>query len=401
MVKVATKPYTLGRADSIALYIHIPWCIRKCPYCDFNSHAIRQPVTSTVQAVSTSLDPELETAYIQRLLNDLGNEISLLERPRKLSSVFVGGGTPSLLSEPAINQLFTGINKVLPLESDTECTVEANPGSSDINCFRAFQRAGVNRLSLGIQSFSDTALKQLGRVHNQAAARKAFAAARSVGFENINVDLMHGLPGQTVDAAMHDLDQAIALNSEHLSWYQLTIEPNTLFYSNKPDLPDEDDLWDIYRSGLEQLEQAGFQRYEISAFKKPGRACRHNLNYWRFGDYVGIGAGAHGKISFQSPLPGIHRTLKTRQPSDYLASPKRLVNLLQENDVMLEFLMNALRLVEGFSLSTFTAATGFSTIDLQPFLNRSKARGLLEFDQQRVKATPMGLRYLDDLLLMI
>ncbi|SVB53401.1 uncharacterized protein METZ01_LOCUS206255, partial [marine metagenome] len=197
----------MGTTDSIALYIHIPWCIRKCPYCDFNSHAIRQPVTSTIQAVSTSLDPELETAYIRRLLNDLDNEISHLERPRKLSSIFIGGGTPSLLSESAINQLFTGINKVLPLQTDTECTVEANPGSSDINCFRAFHGAGVNRLSLGIQSFSDAALKQLGRVHNQAAARKAFTAARSAGFENINVDLMHGLPGQTFDAAMHDLDQ--------------------------------------------------------------------------------------------------------------------------------------------------------------------------------------------------
>jgi oxygen-independent coproporphyrinogen-3 oxidase len=203
----------------------------------------------------------MEDAYIQRLLSDLDNEITQLERPRKLSSIFIGGGTPSLLSEPAINQLFTGINKLLPLETDTECTVEANPGSSDINCFRAFQRAGVNRLSLGIQSFSDAALKQLGRVHNQAAARKAFAAARSAGFENINVDFMHGLPGQTFAAAMHDLDQAITLNSEHLSWYQLTIEPNTLFYSNKPDLPDENELWSIYRFGLEKLEQAGFQRY--------------------------------------------------------------------------------------------------------------------------------------------
>lgn len=397
MNKLSAEPLSLAKIDAIALYIHIPWCIKKCPYCDFNSHAIRQPV----QPLSTHLDPELEAAYIQRLLTDLKNEVSQLETPRRLSSIFIGGGTPSLLSEGAIKRLFTGINQYLPLQADTECTVEANPGSSDINCFKSFHEAGVNRLSLGIQSFSDAALKKLGRVHNKAAAYRAFEAARSAGFENINLDLMHGLPGQTIQAAIHDLDQAIELCSEHLSWYQLTIEPNTLFYTHRPDLPTEQTLWNIYQTGLEYLQKAGFDRYEISAFKKPGRACRHNLNYWNFGDYIGIGAGAHGKISFKTPQPGIQRTLKTRIPNDYLKSPKRIVNLIQEEDLRLEFLMNALRLVEGFTLSRFSDSTGLSEKQLQPFLNSSKSRGLIEFDQKHVKPTPLGLRYLDDLLLMI
>jgi len=397
MSKISTGPRSLTNINAIALYIHIPWCIRKCPYCDFNSHAIRQPL----QSLSTHLEPELESAYIQRLLSDLKNEVSQLETPRKLSSLFVGGGTPSLLSEGAINRLFSGIDKLLPLQADTECTVEANPGSSDINCFKSFHQAGVNRLSLGIQSFSDAALKKLGRVHNKAAAYKAYEAARSAGFDNINLDLMQGLPGQTLEAAISDLDQAVALASEHLSWYQLTIEPNTLFYTQRPDLPAEQALWSIDQAGLEYLNNAGFHRYEVSAFKKPGKACKHNLNYWNFGDYIGIGAGAHGKISVQKPRPGIQRTLKTRVPNDYLNNPKRMANLIKDEDLLLEYLMNALRLVEGFARSDFSESTGLSQNQLQPFLNRSKAKGLVEFDHQRVKPTPLGLRYLDDLLLMI
>jgi len=368
----------------LSLYIHIPWCLQKCPYCDFNSHA------SGGEAV-----PEQE--YVDCLLSDLKDEAALAQG-RPLQSIFIGGGTPSLLSPEALSRLLSGVREQLDCVDGMEVTMEANPGTFEIDRFAGFREAGVNRLSIGVQSFDDGCLQQLGRVHDAEQAKQAIAAAKQLGFDRVNVDLMHGLPGQTPAMAQADLQQAIELGPDHLSWYQLTLEPNTLFYSQPPELPEEDDLVDIQEAGQELLQAAGFKQYEISAWCQPGNQAKHNLNYWRFGDYLGIGAGAHGKISvMQDGELQVTRRVKLRQPKAYMQAiqPLASVDTVAKEDVPLEFFMNALRLREGVSQGLYAQRTG-QNLDAVEALSRLRQRGLLEHD--RLQATELGWRFLNEVL---
>lgn len=378
--------------SSLGLYIHIPWCEKKCPYCDFNAHAL---------PVAHQLDPVLEMRYLKQLLLDLDQDIETFDLQAELTSVFFGGGTPSLLSAHGLGFLLTEVDKRLAITTTTECTLEANPGSSDQAKFLGYRAAGINRLSIGVQSFSDPALQQLGRTHTRSDARAAIDAARRAGFSNINLDLMHGLPGQTPDSALADLDYAAQFGPEHLSWYQLTIEPNTVFYSTKPALPSESFLQAITDQGLQWLQDQGFARYEISAFaRSEALQSRHNLTYWRFGDYLGIGAGGHGKLSRQNTAFEIHRTQKTRVPKDYLNSPNRRVTEVPVKERPIEFLMNACRLVEGFALADFEQTTGLPQNALETFIKKGTQQGLIRTSAGRLTPTAAGLEFLDSLLLL-
>ena len=364
----------------LGLYVHLPWCQSKCPYCDFNSHPLREALP--------------EAAYVEALLRDLEQEVAALEGA-VVTSLFLGGGTPSLFSGRAVADLLGGIRQRVDLAPHGEITMEANPGTAEARRFAAYRRAGVNRLSLGVQSFDDDRLRRLGRIHDAGQARKAFELARSAGFDNINLDLMYGLPGQSKAQALADLDQALSLEPEHLSWYQLTLEPNTPFHHRPPPLPDHETLWAIQEAGLARLAGAGYVRYEISAFARPGRRCRHNLNYWCYGDYLGIGAGAHGKLTQGGD---IGRYRKARHPRDYLNDQRRLDwRQVPPSERPLEFLMNALRLVDGVEEALFSARTGLASAVLEPGLSRLRAEGLLE--PGRLQATPRGLDFLDELLL--
>lgn len=369
----------------LSLYIHIPWCIRKCPYCDFNSHE------------STSTLPVHD--YIDALRDDLVTDIAAFAVETEISSIFLGGGTPSLLPGEAIADLVTAIAGQLRLAPQVEITLEANPGTvgDGMARFAAYHRAGVNRLSLGVQSFDNGSLAALGRIHSSDDAVRAFHCARRSGFDNINVDLMHGLPGQDVAGALADLQTAIDLSPEHISWYQLTIEPNTVFYKRPPVLPDEDALWEIYEAGMQLLERHGYARYEVSAFARPGRRCHHNLNYWQFGDYLGIGAGAHGKITLGNTQV---RTAKTRLPRDYLSARGRRVSTIAPADLPIEFLMNGLRLTDGFSRTLFEQRTGLAAETLDDFLRRTTTKQLVMVEGDQVKPTRLGLQYLNSLLVM-
>lgn len=374
----------------LALYIHVPWCVRKCPYCDFNSH--------------TLTDALPEKAYIDALLADLDAELSDVQG-RALTSIFIGGGTPSLVSGEGYQRLLDGIGERMTLAPDIEITLEANPGTFERERFADFRRAGINRLSVGVQSFDNDALGRLGRIHDAGEAVRAITTAREVGFDELNIDLMHGLPGQSMATAMADIDQALALSPSHLSWYQLTLEPNTAFYSRPPTLPEEDVLADIQDAGQARLEAAGFQRYEISAWSRPGHEARHNLNYWRFGDYLGIGAGAHGKISrFGAQGLEIERRWKTRQPDAYLArhgDPDGFMagsRLLSRDERGLEFLMNALRLSEGVPHALWREHTGLDEARLDAHTKAPIARELMFETRSRIQATPLGLLFLNDLL---
>ena len=369
---------------TIALYVHFPWCTRKCPYCDFNSHAVTNGIP--------------ESAYIQQLLMDLDQDLSLLDDPPCVTSIFFGGGTPSLFQPEAISNLLAGVKQRVALDPLAEITLEANPGTTDYAKFAGYVQAGVNRLSMGVQSLNDVQLKALGRIHSADDARQAFLAARSAGFENINLDLMHGLPGQTLAAAMDDLQQALDLGPEHLSWYQLTIEPNTSFFRYPPTLPNDDALWSIYSAGLLRLAAHGFDRYEISAFAAKERFSAHNLNYWQFGNYLGIGAGAHGKLQSQGQLV---RTTKTRVPADYLKAPHRRSLPIDKDSLVLEFLMNSLRLTRGFEWTTFEKNTGLSRIDLDRFVAKGRGKGLLTLTPTGLQPTTQGLQFLNDLLLLV
>ncbi|MFG6138961.1 radical SAM family heme chaperone HemW [Halomonas sp. B23F22_10] len=379
----------------LALYIHVPWCVRKCPYCDFNSHGVGS---------GASLPEE---AYLAALIADLDADLPLAAG-RELVSIFIGGGTPSLMSADFYGRLLDAISARLTFADDIEITLEANPGTVERGRFAGYRTAGINRLSIGVQSFQDAQLSELGRIHSGDEARLAVAEARQAGFDNLNLDLMHGLPGQTPALALDDLDQALALSPEHLSWYQLTLEPNTEFHSRPPVLPEEEALWDIQELGHERLEAAGFARYEISAYARPGRAARHNLNYWRFGDYLGIGAGAHGKLSAHDDH-GFHveRRWKTRQPEAYLRrhdDPRGFVagrEPISPEELPLEFAMNALRLVEGVPLSTWSAHTGRPLDRLQASLEAARKKGLLVEDGERLQASPQGLLFLNELLALI
>ncbi|MGB4334542.1 MAG: radical SAM family heme chaperone HemW [Chromatiaceae bacterium] len=369
--------------------MHIPWCVRKCPYCDFNSHAAREPIP--------------EAAYVEALLGDLDRELAeLTQGLPHLVSLFIGGGTPSLFSGSAIARLLAGIRQRLPLDPTTEITLEANPGTADAANFTAYRAAGVNRLSLGVQSLSADRLRDLGRIHGPDEARLAFRLARQAGFDNINLDLMYGLPHQGLPQAREDLALALALAPEHISYYQLTLEPNTPFHAIPPPLPDDDLGADMQLQGLELLSVSGFAQYEVSAHARSGRQCRHNLNYWTFGDYIGIGAGAHAKR--RDPKTGLTwRQAKPRQPVAYLKAltgPDPLGSRwqLKDEDLVLEFAMNALRLTEGFDRRLFTESTGLDLNRLEaPLASAVKAR-LLEIRGPWVRPTARGRWFLNDLL---
>ena len=370
----------------LSLYVHLPWCERKCPYCDFNSHE------------STVLP---EAAYIDALLRDLEDEVCGEERleARRIETVFIGGGTPSLFSVDAIERLLRGLRDRCELAPTAEITLEANPGSVERERLAGYVSAGITRVSLGVQSFNDRSLHALGRIHDSGDAHRAIDAARAAGTHSFNLDLMHGLPGQTSEEGMNDIETAIAARAPHLSWYQLTIEANTRFYRNPPLLPAEDELGAIETRGAGLLEAAGYRRYEVSAWAKPGEECRHNLNYWQFGDYIAIGAGAHGKIT--DPAGAICRYRKTRRPEDYLAAggtARRDVRTLDAADRCGEFMMNALRLAEGFDLGLYEARTGLPSSTIADTVAQLEDRTLLSVKGARLRATALGWRLLDDVV---
>jgi len=368
----------------LALYIHIPWCVRKCPYCDFNSHAA---------------SPELpEEEYVDALLADLDIDLPAAYG-RPLSSIFFGGGTPSLFSAKALGRLLEGVEQRIPFAPDIEITLEANPGTFEQEKFRAYRQLGINRLSIGIQSFQASKLEALGRIHNGDEAIRAADMARQAGFDNFNLDLMHGLPDQSLEEALDDLRQAIALKPTHLSWYQLTLEPNTVFWNQPPVLPEDDTLWDIQEAGQALLAEHGYGQYEVSAYAQPGKAARHNLNYWSFGDFIGIGAGAHGKLSH--PDGRIVRTWKTRLPKDYLNPAKPFQageKLLALDELPFEFLMNALRLTAGVEAQLYPQRTGLTLESLDEGRRQAEQKGLLQVEPSRLVATPQGQLFLNDLL---
>ena len=368
----------------LGLYIHLPWCERKCPYCDFNSHETRDL-------------PEAQ--YIDALLQDLDADIPQLHQ-REVATLFIGGGTPSLFSAPGIARLLKELGNRIALSPTLEATMEANPGSAEADKFAAFRAAGINRLSLGIQSFQDEQLQALGRVHNSEQAHAAIDFARAAGFDSFNIDLMHGLPGQGIESADADLRTALSYQPAHLSWYQLTIEPNTVFHKRPPSLPVEDMLADIQDDGEHLLISNGLQQYEVSAYSQPGFECRHNRNYWSFGDYLGIGAGAHGKITAQDG--SIQRTAKRRQPGDYMSSAAGAftasTRVLTRDEIPGEFMLNALRLNQGFTISLFESRTGLSISSIQTQLEQLIDRGLLEQVESTIRTTALGRRFLDSVV---
>ena len=368
----------------LSLYIHIPWCVRKCPYCDFNSHEARGAF------------PEQE--YVAALIRDL--ELALPQIwGRKVYSVFFGGGTPSLLSGAGIAEILRSVRMLLPLDLGAEITLEANPGTVEAGRFAAYREAGVNRLSLGIQSFNDAHLRALGRIHTADEARRAIDMAQQ-HFDNINLDLMYALPEQTPEQALRDVQTALSFAPQHLSYYQLTLEPNTLFQRAPPALPDEDACSEMQQCIEALLASGGYHHYETSAFAQPGRRARHNLNYWQFGDYLGIGAGAHSKLSFHDR---VLRQVRHRQPQAYMEQVAQDAPLQSEHEVprgelAFEFMMNALRLNEGFDSALFEERTGLSLLAIRRELDEADQRGLLTRDHRRIAPTQLGQRFLNDLL---
>ena len=371
----------LALLPPLALYVHIPWCVRKCPYCDFNSHER-----------SGSL-PEKE--YVAKLLEDLESLLPSVWG-RRLSSVFIGGGTPSLFAPQSIDELLSGVRARLPLEPGAEITLEANPGTVEAARFRGFRDAGVSRISVGVQSFDDAMLKALGRIHGAAEAKRAVEAALAA-FDNVNLDLMYGLPGQSIGMARADIEAGMASGVPHLSASQLTIEPNTVFFSKPPKLPEHDLCADMQVMAEETLARSGFEHYETSAFARPGHRCRHNLNYWEFGDYLGIGAGAHGKISFPERIT---RHSRIKQPREYLAADSTLAEekTIDAAELPFEFMLNALRLPYGFPAGLFQDRTGLALTSIARPLQAAEEKGLLERDLKRIRPTPKGQRFLNELL---
>lgn len=368
--------------NPLSLYIHIPWCIRKCPYCDFNSHK----------------SPEIlpEQLYVQALIADLQADVSRFNT-REIVSIFIGGGTPSLFSAEAYSILFTELKQILPFAHDIEITMEANPGSVEQQRFTDYRQLGINRLSLGIQSFNPVHLKALGRIHDEKQAHCAIDAARKAGFDNLNLDIMHGLPHQSVAQGLEDLGTALAHQPEHLSWYQLTIEPNTVFYKENPPLPSEDDAYLLEEQGFILLKEKGFTRYEISAFSTPNKQARHNLNYWLFGDYFGIGAGAHGKITTPN---GILRTRKHRQPKDYQNTDKPFlagIESVEGDELVFEFMLNTTRIDQPIPLELFSATTGLELNALLPKLKLAQNKNLISLTDTHWQVTALGRRYTNNL----
>lgn len=375
-------------APPLALYVHIPWCVRKCPYCDFNSHA------------RTEGTPEAD--YVAALLADLAQDLTGPAAGRPIESIFIGGGTPSLFSGRAIAQLLDGVRGLTGLGTDAEVTLEANPGTADTANFAAYRAAGVNRLSIGVQSLDARQLRTLGRIHDPAQAQAALTLARAAGFDNLNLDLMYALPQQTLGQAATDLEAAIGLAPEHLSYYQLTLEPNTAFHQAPPPLPDDDLTADMHDQGVTRLAAAGYGQYEVSAYARPDRRCHHNLSYWTFGDYLGIGAGAHAKLT--DPTTGqVERTTKLRHPDAYLAaapqgrftSSRRTLN---PADLVLEFALFAFRLRDGFDLTLFQARTGLPFAQIAAPLAAAQNRELLVVEAGAVRPTELGWRFLNDLI---
>lgn len=372
----------MANLPPLSLYIHIPWCVQKCPYCDFNSHALKGEV------------PHEE--YVAHLLADLDRDLPLTSG-REVATIFIGGGTPSLLSSRAMHQLLDGVRARLPLAAGAEITMEANPGTVEADRFSAYQAAGINRISIGVQSFSPLKLQRLGRIHDPEEAKRAAHLAAGLDLRSFNLDLMHGLPDQSLTEALDDLRQAIALNPPHLSWYQLTIEPNTLFASRPPVLPDDDALWDIFEQGHQLLTAAGYQQYETSAYAKPGYRCEHNLNYWRFGDYLGIGCGAHGKLT--QPDGRIVRTVKTRHPRGFMAGDylDRQYEVADEEKPF-EFFMNRFRLLEPAPRSDFSRYTGLDEALIRPQIDTALAKGYLTETAETWQVTEKGKLFLNSLL---
>ncbi|RMD80008.1 MAG: radical SAM family heme chaperone HemW [Gammaproteobacteria bacterium] len=375
----------------LGLYLHLPWCRRRCPYCDFNAHALRGPLPAR--------------AYVEALLRDLEGELPRVWG-RRVRSLFLGGGTPSLFPPEAVDRLLEGLRALLPLDPEAEITLEANPGTVDRARLEAYRAAGVNRLSLGVQSFQDRLLRALGRIHDARQAREAAAAAREAGFARLNLDLMWGLPGQDPAAALADVEQALAFDPGHLSHYQLTLEPGTPFHRRPPPLPGEEALEAMEAACAERLLEAGYRRYEVSAWAREGQRCRHNLNYWLYGDYLGLGAGAHGKLSLPAAggEGGALRILRTRRPADpqaFLARPGPEAQWeVPPREAAFECLLNGLRLVEGLPEALLEERTGLPLQALAQPLARARERGLLERGEGRLRPTPLGLRHLNTLQLL-
>jgi oxygen-independent coproporphyrinogen-3 oxidase len=381
---------SLTALPPLALYIHFPWCEKKCPYCDFNSHQIKDGTKLT-----GGFD---EQRYINALITDLETELPNIWG-RQVHSIFIGGGTPSLLSAAGMDQLLCAVRARVNLEPDAEITMEANPGSVEADKLTGFAKAGINRVSLGIQSFQDEQLKALGRIHNGAEAKRAVQIALD-HFQSVNLDLMYGLPNQSLEAARSDIETALSFKTPHLSLYNLTLEPNTYFANFPPKLPNDDEIDAIFEQNLELLTKAGYQRYEVSAYAKKDQECKHNLNYWRFGDYTGIGAGAHGKISY----PGkITRQVRERHPETYMQAMETKGNALIESrdiaskDLPFEFMLNTLRLTDGVDTNTFSERTGLPLSVISKGLEAASKKGLLDENPSKLKATPLGLRYLNNL----
>ena len=379
-----SQAVNLQALPPLSLYIHIPWCVRKCPYCDFNSHEARGAFQ--------------EKEYVSALTRDLEMALPLIWG-RKVYTVFFGGGTPSLLSGESVEEILRNVRMLLPLDINAEITLEANPGTVEAGRFAAYRAAGVNRLSLGIQSFNDTHLQALGRIHSAAEAKAAIKIAQQ-HFDNINLDLMYALPGQTLEQALQDVQSALSYTPQHLSCYHLTLEPNTPFHHNPPVLPDDDASSDMQQRIEELLAAHGYQHYETSAFAQQKKRSRHNLNYWQFGDYLGIGAGAHSKLSFPDK---VMRQARYKQPQEYVQQAMRGAPIQSEHEVScgelgFEFLMNALRLNEGFDSVLFQERTSLSLQVIRRELEEAEKRGLLLRDHQRIAPTRLGQRFLNDLL---
>lgn len=369
----------------LSLYIHIPWCIQKCPYCDFNSHAVKADTP--------------EAAYITALLDDLSFDIQRYNITRPISSIFIGGGTPSLFSAESLDRLLRGIERQLTLKENLEITLEANPGTFESHKFAEFRALGINRLSIGIQSFNGAILKALGRVHSAQEAVRAAEIAHQSGFDNFNLDLMFGLPGASQGSSKIDIETAISLKPSHISFYQLTLEPNTRFHKFPPKLPDDETIFNSQKQCQRILADHGYRQYEVSAYCKQDRQCRHNVNYWQFGDYLGIGAGAHGKITEELPQR-IFRSFKPKSPEQYLSNPHQNggVELIAAAELPLEFIMNHLRLKQGFTLEAYQAVTGLAAATLEPALSACVKQNLLIRQHNHYYCSEQGWNFLDNIL---
>jgi oxygen-independent coproporphyrinogen-3 oxidase len=379
-------------APPLSLYVHMPWCVKKCPYCDFNSHGLRG-------------EPPPYADYVELLLADLDADLAdfgAAVHGRDIVSVFFGGGTPSLFAPELIARFLDGARTRLPFAADCEITLETNPGTVEHGRFDGYLAAGVNRISFGIQSFDDDKLKRLGRIHSAAEAEAAVKSAQDAGYANINLDLMYALPQQTLDGALADVERAVALAPTHVSHYQLTLEPNTAFAANPPPLPDDDHAWAMQEACEARLAEAGYRQYEISAYAREGRRCAHNLNYWRFGDYLGIGAGAHGKLS-DAAAGSVRRRWKTRHPRSYMeaaAGPARIGGdgIVGDNELPFEYMLNALRLIDGVPMADFAGRTGLPAERIAAPLAEARRRDWLVDDPHRLCTTALGQRFLNDVI---